>query len=221
MVEKRHPSPAILIKFALLFLIVGVVIAAPMSFKHHRDLYDLNAVSNTHAIALPYIPKQGVTSAQALMDDIGFEQVLNVQRLMRETDSIYVYTGRKGSSPDFPLEAGEGYFVRVNTAVTYPVVGSHDPSVSIDLLGAGPPESNSGANFIALPYHSAAELASDLMNDIGFAYVAWVAWFDPRTDSLNLYTGRKGSAPDFYLHPGAAYWVKMNATVENFVPTHY
>ena len=58
------------------------------------------------------------------------------------------------------------------------------------------------------------------MNDIGFASVANVQNFDTSTDGLALYTGRKGSPPNFNLDPGAGYFVKMNSTV-SYVPSHY
>ena len=38
--------------------------------------------------------------------------------------------------------------------------------------------------------------------------------------SLQVYTGRKGSDPDFDLAPGEAYFVKMSGTV-SYVPSHY
>jgi hypothetical protein len=40
------------------------------------------------------------------------------------------------------------------------------------------------------------------------------------TDGLQVYTGRKGSGPDFALAPGEAYFIKMAATV-NYSPSHY
>jgi hypothetical protein len=108
----------------------------------------------------------------------------------------------------------------MNSAVDYIVVGSHDPSFAVDLDGAAEVDSNTGTNFYSYPYHSTSANASDLQNDIGFAAVANIQNFDAATDSLALFTGRKGSGPDFPMVPGAGYFIKMNTTT-SYVPSHY
>jgi hypothetical protein len=107
----------------------------------------------------------------------------------------------------------------MSAAVDYIIVGSHDPSlaVSLDATGVG---SAPGTNFFAYPYHSTAATASDLQNDIGLANVQNVQKFLEDSDGLQVYTGRKGSGPDFTLAPGEAYFVKMSGTV-SYVPSHY
>jgi hypothetical protein len=53
------------------------------------------------------------------MDDIGFASVLSVQKFLKATDGLQVYTGRKGAGPDFALAPGEGYFIKMATTVNY------------------------------------------------------------------------------------------------------
>jgi hypothetical protein len=82
--------------------------------------------------------------------------------------------------------------------------------------------SNSGTNTIALPDNRQAGVnaASTLQTDIGLASVTNVQKFLEASDGLQVYTGRKGSGPDFALVPGEAYFLKMAATV-NYIPSHY
>lgn len=203
-------------------LAAGGLLASNMGFKLN---YTLNATqvgvsaSGTNSLALPDNRQAGVNLASNLMNDIGLVNTANVQKFLEATDGLQVYTGRKGSGPDFALATGEGYFVKMNTSVNYIVVGSHDPSFthSLNAAGAG---SASGTNLYSYPYHSTAATASSLMTDIGLANVTNVQRFLKATDGLQVYTGRKGSGPDFALAPGEAYFIKMNTTV-NYIPSHY
>lgn len=203
-------------------LAISGLIASNMGFKLNYRLESAAAagsVSGTNVIALPYNAQSGVVTALDLMNDIGFTNVANVQRFVESNDGLETYTGRRGSPPIFNLVQGDGYFIKMNSGVDYIVVGSHDPStaISLDASGAG---SISGTNFFALPYHSTAATALDLMNDIGFADVANVQRFVESNDGLETYTGRRGSPPIFNLVPGEAYFIKMNSTVA-YVPSHY
>jgi hypothetical protein len=105
------------------------------------------------------------------------------------------------------------------TTVNYIVVGSHDPSFANPLNAAGG-GSASGTNLFSYPYHATATTASALQADIGLANVTNVQKFLKATDGLQVYTGRKGSGPDFTLAPGEAYFIKMATTV-NYLPSHY
>jgi hypothetical protein len=203
-------------------LAAGGLLASNMGFKLN---YPLNATqggvsnSGTNTLALPDNRQAGVNAASSLMNDIGLVNTVSVQKFLEANDGLQVYTGRKGSAADFALATGEGYFVKMQTTVNYIVVGSHDPSFAnpLNATGAG---SNSGTNFFSYPYHATATTASALMNDIGLANVVSVQKFLKTNDGLQVYTGRKGSAADFGLVPGEAYFLKMATTV-NYVPSHY
>jgi len=213
----------VVVGVAMACVMASGLIASNMGFKLNYPLAATGAGSNsgTNVIALPFNRQSGVDTANALIGDIGLANIANVQRFLEATDGLETYTGRKGTpAADFPLVAGEGYYVRMNAAVDYIIVGSHDPSqsVSLDAVGAG---SNSGTNFFSVPYHTTAVNALDLMNDIGFSSVTNVQRFLEATDGLETYTGRKGSpGPNFNLAPGEAYYIRMGSTV-SYTPSHF
>ena len=103
-------------------LAAGGLLASNMGFKLN---YPLNAttggvsLSGTNALALPDNRQAGINSASALMNDIGLANTANVQTFLEASDSLQVYTGRKGSGPDFALVPGEAYYIRMNTTVNY------------------------------------------------------------------------------------------------------
>jgi hypothetical protein len=208
-------------------LAAGSLIASNMGFKLNYALNQgdggVTSKSGTNTLALPDNRQSGLNTAKNLMDDIGFAQTANVKRWLEASDLLQTYTGRKGSpGADFPLAAGEGYFVTMNTTVNYIVVGSDDPALAYNLnQGDGGVTSKSGTNFYAYNYHQTAATAKALMDDIGFAQTANVKRWLKASDLLQTYTGRKGSpGADFSLVPGEAYFVTMNTTV-NYVPSHY
>lgn len=86
--------------------------------------YALNAASvgtsNSGTNFFAYNYHQTAGTAKALMDDIGFANVQNVQKFLKANDGLQVYTGRKtGGGADFALVPGEGYFVKMQTTVNY------------------------------------------------------------------------------------------------------
>jgi hypothetical protein len=153
------------------------------------------------------------------MDDIGFAQTTNIQKFLAASDTLQSYTGRKAGGVAFPLQAGQGVFVKMTTTVNYIVVGSDDPTIAYPLAQSGG-GSASGTNFFAYNYHQTAADAKALMDDIGFANVTNVQKFLKATDTLQSYTGRKAGGTAFALTPGEAYFVKMATTV-NYTPSHY
>ena len=199
----------------------GVLVASNMGFLVWRALEGPGPGSptGTNTLALPYTRIPGLNNASDLMTDIGFGSVANVQRWVEATTGLQVYTGRKASGPDFPLAAGECYFVRMSASVNYLIGGSSAPGLAIPLDPPGP-GNPSGTNFITLPYHRTAATASQLMADIGFASVVNVQRFLAPTTAIQVYTGRKASGPDFPLSPTECYFVRMSAFVA-YVPSHY
>lgn len=210
---------------AVALTVGSLVTASNMGFKLN---YTLNATSagvsktGTNVLALPDNRQSGLNTAKNLMDDIGFANVANIQKFLEATDGLQTYTGRKGSpGGDFSLAAGEGYFVKMTTAVNYIAVGSDDPALSYALNATAAGTSKTGTNLFAYNYHQTAGDSKQLMDDIGFANVANIQKFLKTTDGLQTYTGRKGSpGGNFTLAPGEAYFVKMTTTV-NYTPSHY
>jgi hypothetical protein len=75
------------------------------------------SASGTNFYAYNY--HQTAADAKALMDDIGFANVLNVQKFLKATDTLQSYTGRKAGGTAFALTPGEAYFVKMATTVNY------------------------------------------------------------------------------------------------------
>ncbi|HJQ97316.1 MAG TPA: hypothetical protein VJ826_03325 [Candidatus Polarisedimenticolaceae bacterium] len=176
--------------------------------------------SGINTVNLPW--QSNLATASALMTDIGFPGVANVQNFVTATDGLELFTGRKGSpSPDFALAAGSCYFVTVAAATPYVIEGSDVPGLVRPLLAPLAGISKTGTNFVAVPYHSTADTALELMTEIGFASVTNVQRFITATDGLEVYTGRKGSPnANFPLVPCECYFIRMNAPVM-WIPTHY
>jgi len=204
-------------------VMAGGLLASNMGFKLNYTLNQTLAGtsrSGTTTLALPDLRQTGLNTAKNLMDDVTLANVANVQRWVKTADGVALYTGRKGSAADFSLTAGEGIFLKMNTATNYIVVGSDDPTLAYTLNATQASVSRSGTNLYAYNYHQTAATAKGLMDDIGLANVANVQRWVKTADGVALYTGRKGSAADFNLTPGEAYFVKMNTTV-NYTPSHY
>jgi len=199
----------------------SALVASNMGFKLNYTLSQAGAPPSdgTNVIALPDNRQTGLNDAKALMDDIGFANVLNVSRYLKASNSFQTYTGRKGGGLAFPLAAGEGYYVKMSTTVNYIVVGSDDPALAYSLTQAGAPPSD-GTNFFAYNYHQTGADAKALMDDIGFANVLNVSRYLQASNSFQTYTGRKGGGLAFPLVAGQAYYVKMSTTV-NYTPSHY
>ncbi len=201
------------------------LVASNMGFKLNYALSQSSggASTGTTALALPDNRQTGLNNALDLMNDIGFAQTTNVQKYLKATNSLQVYTGRKnvGGPNAFALAAGEGYYVRMATTVNYIVVGSDDPTLAYSLAqSAG--GADTGTTFFAYNYHQTAADALALMNDIGFANVTNIQKYLSASNSLQVYTGRKnvGGPNSFALTPGQAYFVRMATTV-NYTPSHY
>ena len=226
----RQPNrrPLLVICVATLLTISVALAVSNTGFKITTHLLKadggVNSNSGTNLVSLPYQTRKSLRSAKELMNDVGFASVIEVSRYIRSSDSFQTYTGRKNSGVNFPLVAGEGYLVKVSQNVDYVIDGSHADGLGVMLYRAGdeaPSDpSLQGWNVYAPPYHSTAQTAYQLMNDIGFASVVRVSKFLRATDAFKTYTGRKGSGPDFPLTRGEAYYIQMQTTV-NYVPSHY
>lgn len=203
-------------------VVTGVLVASNMGHVATVQLLQSGAgsYSGTNTINLPYDLGPNLVNAKNLMDDITFANVFSVSKFLKATDSLQSYTGRKNGGTAFPLTAGECYYVRMNTTTNYTVVGSHMPTLAVTLNAAEAGVSYSGNNFVSLPFNITARNAKELMDDIGFANVFSVSRFLRATDTLQSYTGRKGSGPVFPISYDECYYIKMITTV-NYIPSHY
>ena len=185
-------------------------------------------------LGLPYNRRVGLAKAADLFSDIGgLASLESVSRLQENTNTLQIYKGTViGGGPNFPLNDGECYFVRVDAglALSYVVVGSHDPALAIDLAGPGGPAlpdpgvSKSGQNMVALPYHFAGSKASDLLFDIGgTTVVGSVGRLVTSSDTIQIYKGTPiGPGPNFALTPSECYFVNMRGgAAVLWTPSHY
>lgn len=217
--SKRTLTAGAIVAVAL--LAVGGLFASNMGFKLNYELQADTVLPNLGAntLALPYNRQAGLDTAQQLIDDIGSTVVANVQRYIKATNSFQTRDAAAG--PNFNLQAGEGYFVFMSTGPTanYIAVGSHDPTLAVNLeqAGVGGP-SDIGATLYAPPYHQTASTAQELINDIGSTNVANVQRY---IEATNSYQTRDAAAgPNFNLIPGEAYFVFMTTTT-SYTPSHY
>jgi len=212
--------------------VAGGLVASNMGFKANYSLQAASVgVSNsgTQGLALPYNHQTSIVTAEDLIADINGDGpaaclttscVASVSRHVRTTDAPEFYTG--GSGVNFTITPGDGYIVVVNTDINYIIVGSHNPTLAIQLDSSGVNGSASGTQLWSYPYHSTAVNAEDLINEINLAggagAVASVSHRIRATDAPEFYTG--GSGTNFTLVPGESYFIVMN-TATSFVPAHY
>jgi hypothetical protein len=97
------------------YIIVG---SHDPSFANPLNAVGGGSASGTNLFSYPY--HSTATTASALMADIGLANVANVQKFLKASDGLQLYTGRKGTpGADFALVPGEAYFVKMNTTVNY------------------------------------------------------------------------------------------------------
>ncbi len=151
--------------------------------------------------------------------------VASVSRQLRTTDAPEIYTGFSGNN--FAIQPGEGYTVVIAPTaspltVPYIVVGSHDPALGVVLDAPGDNGSLTGTQVVAVPYHTTAANAEDLINEINAAggVVASVSRKLRASDTPDIYTGFSGN--NFALQPGEAYTVVIAAGGGvTWIPSHY
>lgn len=207
-------------------LVAGGLFASNMGFKLNYPLASTGTASGTNTLALPFNQQTNLSVARDLIDDIdagaGSNVVVSVSQWLRTSDGLDTYTAA-GVGNDFALTPGDAYYVVVNADANYIVVGSHAPSLGISFDAAGVNGSASGTNFYALPYHTTASVARDLIDEIDLAagssvVVSVSAWLEG-ADGLDTYTAA-GVGNDFTLVPGEGYFVVVNSSV-TFTPSHY
>ncbi|MEW6680452.1 MAG: hypothetical protein AB1297_05495 [bacterium] len=206
----------ILAVIAIALLVAGgLAIASNMGFKLLYLLYTTgaSAKTGTNWVSLPM--NFPFANASDLKTDVG-ATCTQVSRHIRSTDALQTYTGKAGS-PNFPIEKGHAYIIKVNADTNYVIVGSHDPSFGI-LLNTTGASAKTGTNWISVPYHTTASNASELKSDVG-STCTQVSRHIRSSDALQTYTGKAGS-PNFPITPGEGYIIKVNADT-TWTPSHY
>jgi hypothetical protein len=215
--KQRRVAAFVVIAVAAVVL-TGGLMASNMGFKLNYSLQATQSgVSNSgfQTIGLPYNAQVGVTSAGELLADItaGGVSAASLQKFNILSDQNDPYPGPAG---DFALVPGTGYLVGVTTSGPYIIVGSHNPSLSINLQGAAVGVSNSGFQRYAHPYHGVASTAGEFLAEIA-PEGASIQKFNILSDQNDPYPGPAG---DFALVPGSSYLVGVTGN-KTFTPAHY
>lgn len=210
-------------------VVAGGLVASNMGFKANYPLDNTGtngSASGTQTLGLPYNAQTNITNAEELINDIntvaGGSVVSSVSRFVQSTDQLESYTGFSGTN--FAITPSEGYIVVVSGAVNYIVVGSHNPTLALDLDPTGINGSASGTTLWSYPYHSTAASAEDVINEInthaGASVVSSISRFVRTTDQLESYTGFSGV--NFPMSPGESYYIVVSgAGASAWVPDHY
>jgi hypothetical protein len=212
---------------AIVLLVAGVVVASNMGFKLNKPLEGPGtngSASGTQDVALPFNQQTSLVNASHLRDDIiaSGGTGVSISRFNQQTDALATYAGVTVDS-DFALVPAEGYRIKLSNTINYIIVGSHDPGLVVTLDGPGTNGSSSGTQLYAYPYHSTANMASQLRAEIiaqaGGAVTLSISRFNPQTDALLTYSGVTVES-DYALTPGEAYIIKTSADIA-YVPSHY
>jgi hypothetical protein len=209
-------------------VLAGGLMASNMGFKLNMPLYGAGqavppsgvSASGTNFIGLPYNQQVGIVTARDLWNDLGANPDILISRHIKATDAFNFY----GTSTDLPpngwnLAAGEAYVVKLgNVSQNYIVVGSHNPGLAIQLVGAGP---GSGTNFYSHPYHGTAATARDLWNELGANPDILISRHIKQSDAFNFYGTSTDIPPNGWnMQPGEGLIVKV-AVNQSFTPAHY
>jgi hypothetical protein len=205
-------------------LMAGGLFASNMGFKLNYALTGPAAgvsATGTQTMSLPYNQQVGIDDAQDLFFDLPAQRV-SVARWVKSNNGTQAYTGG-GASVNFPIVPGDGYFATVSANTSYVIVGSHNPSLSIQFDAPGSNGSATGTTLWSYPYHSVSTTAEQLRNEInnfvGDPNRAVVARFLRSNNGVQSYTGG-GASVNFALIPGEAYFVTVSANTA-FVPAHF
>jgi hypothetical protein len=217
--------------------LAGGLIASNMGFKLNKTLIASTqaapeggtSLDGTNSLALPSFRQTGLATASGLRTDVGVSAGPVSKLLRGANNTLHTYTGVRGSPADFNLEAGVGYYVKVNGIVNVPyiIVGSDDPATPVSLIASTQPtpeggSSLDGTNSYAYKYHAVAGTASALRTNLGVNAGPVSKLLRGANNTLHTYTGVRGSPADFNLVPGESYLVKVNGTVNvSYNADHY
>ncbi len=219
---------AALVIFVSTVIVAGGITASNMGFKVRYQLVGSPqpSLSGTNFIGLPYVPKPSLKTARDLFLDIGVDHVQIISQYIRNESSSQLfefYTFGGGTIPPngWDLVPGEALIVKVGSQKLYGLVGSHDSTYEIELIGSASPNSHDGSNFVAVPYHTTARTARDLFLEIGGS-IQIINKHRPIDDQFEFYAFGGGSVPPngWDLVPGDGYLIKIGSD-QTWHPSHY
>lgn len=217
-------TKVLLVVAALLMAIVSTVaIGSNMGFKISIPLTAPSGVhSGSNWIALPFY--SSYTDANSVFVDVpGCTQI---SRYVPGSDGFEDYLGFDDPplSVNFAIGSSDGfaYLVKVSSDTVWVVVGSHNPTLGLNL--SAPSGSHSGTNWVAVPYHSTASDAATLFSQVPDC--TQVSRYMASSDSFEDYLGFDDPplSTNFALTPGTPYLVKVSTDHTGgsaWTPAHY
>lgn len=216
---------AVAVAGVAVLVLAGGLMASNMGFKLNLPLVATggSSASGTNYIGLPYNQQVGMVTARDLFEDIaagGAVQTISQHRPIDDAFEIYTFGGGTIPPNGWNLVPGQAYIVKVGVDQNYIIVGSHNPGLTISLLGTGA-GSNSGTNYYTHPYHGVAANARELFLEVGGS-VQTLSQHRKVDDAFEIYTYGGGTIPPngWNLKPGEGYIVKVGSD-QDIVPAHY
>jgi hypothetical protein len=187
---------------ALMLVVSVATIGSNMGFKISIPL---KGGAKINWVSIPWY--NSYSTASAVFNDV--TGCAEVGHWLTDTYAPQIYTSP--DDPDFAIAKGEGFYVKVPVDGNWIVVGSHDPGYAVPLKGS------TKINWLSIPYHSTASLASVVFSQV--PNCAEVGLWLTDTYAPQIYTSPDD--PDFTITPGTAYYVKISAGDSSWTPAHY
>lgn len=199
---------------ALLLAVGGMVVASNMGFKW---VPDLNTGGVYYAVGIPL--NHNYTNADSILADVNGSgcSAAFVEKVVPSAGGAVrrTWSGSGTADQNFPVAAGEGYFVQVNSSCgTWTIVGSHNPSFQYNFSTPGV------AYLVGIPYHTTATVAEDLR--LSIPNIAFVERVVPSAGGAvrRTWTGSGTADQNFAVNIGEAYIVQVNSAT-TWTPAHY
>ena len=182
--QKSRLTLAVVLIAATVLIAGGVAIASNTGFKINKALFPTgaNAQQGNNWTSLPYFHPypNGNTLCLAMglrtngVGGVTATTAVTLQRIDPATGAAPTGICGTATGSTFTWAAGTGVRVRNTTGATGPVapaqailVGSHNPSITLNLPPTDPAVANKGTMWFAVPYHTTAVNAQDVCNSIG------------------------------------------------------
>jgi hypothetical protein len=201
----RARRTLICLGLALALFVGGLVVASNMGFKWAPTW---TVVNKDYWVSLPYRATWG--SAQdlcSLVPNASLVSRFDPAAAIRED-----WTCPFGNN--FAVTPGEGLFIRVSATSSPVFVGSHDDAQVVPAGGFGVANRD---YFVAIPYHTTANVADDICGDVPDATL--ISRFDTATAVREDWTCPFGN--NFSVRPGESVAIRVSQPGPGFIPSHY
>ena len=198
--------------FAVVLIIAGGLLASNMGFKLTYSL--TKGRDGNNWVSLPYYFGSSWDAAD-LCTDIGVASEVGFFDEGTNTVNPSWICGDVGTPFTLDTHAGKASYVKVASASSWTIVGSHDPSKTLNLTKA-----KDGNNWVSLPYHTTGTDAQSICTEISNA--SEVGLFDEGTNTVSpsWICGDVGTPFTVNTNIGKGLYVKVTAA-DTWQPAHY